>query len=880
MAKWTNSAKSEWKTYGIRLREALNGSEADVVEVEEDLKRHVDEEAHASGLTIIDGEWLRQTLGRIGQLEISQTTPQSTTPPVQKPVAKTTKPSDNKGSLPFALLLTAVVWPSVSVVIELMSRFCTGVLFDPMPSMWHVAMLIFVPIGNLLALVWMYQKEESIPRWVPFVISFNLGVSFVYSMMFLPITPIGIVAIIYFGFGLLGLTPLAAWVSGMILWKRYRLEMQQRSVTCLSVWPGFFMALGLLFVLEAPELMTRVGLRWADSTVTSTRDKGIRWLRFLGQEETILRACYERPRRIFDLSGWLVQSKDQVTQEDARRVYYQVTGRPFNSVRPPKLYTRDGRWDVLDQEFTWEFDRALGGTAVAGRVSGLEMSASRLDTRIETSSACAYTEWTMGFKNDSNRAREARTQILLPPGGVVSRLTLWVNGEEREAAFGSRSQTRTAYQKVAVERRRDPVLITTSGPDQILVQCFPVPANGGTMKIRLGITAPLNMTDLTHGRFRLPVMLERNFNLQDKLKHGVWIESRSQLTSAEHLFKRNDLKEGDHALYGELVDDDLIGTDATIMVERPESIQQVWTEALEPGHVIIQKLEQPTTDSTKTTVIVVDGSVSMNDYKEQIGEALGGLSSMERVLVSIATDQKSPFYVENTPRFLPLAEALIHLEDFEFRGGQDNIGYLTQAWDEALEMGADNVWWLHGPQPVLMGHLESLLQRMERTRGNIVLYAAEMEPGPNRVLEALDGWHICRVPRYEAVSQHLGSWVREPQKLNPETPFQRYMKLNTLETNITKLPRVSRHIERLWARDEAARLKRNRQTEAAVILATKHQLVTPLTGAVVLETMEQFEEMGLTPVPLETVPSIPEPGMLGLWVLGAVTMVLRLIKKF
>jgi len=42
------------------------------------------------------------------------------------------------------------------------------------------------------------------------------------------------------------------------------------------------------------------------------------------------------------------------------------------------------------------------------------------------------------------------------------RLTLWIDGEEREAAFGGRSQVREAYQKV-VPAPRDPVLVTTSG---------------------------------------------------------------------------------------------------------------------------------------------------------------------------------------------------------------------------------------------------------------------------------------------------------------------------------------------------------------------------------------------------------------------------------
>jgi hypothetical protein len=67
---------------------------------------------------------------------------------------------------------------------------------------------------------------------------------------------------------------------------------------------------------------------------------------------------------------------------------------------------------------------------------------------------------------------------------------LWVNGEEREAAFAGRSQTREAYQKVAIQQRRDPVLVTTAGPDRVQMQCFPVPPNGGLMKIRIGITAP------------------------------------------------------------------------------------------------------------------------------------------------------------------------------------------------------------------------------------------------------------------------------------------------------------------------------------------------------------------------------------------------------
>src|SRR6185369_17616494 len=151
-----------------------------------------------------------------------------------------------------------------------------------------------------------------------------------------------------------------------------------------------------------------------------------------------------------------------ISADQARQIYFRVTGRPFNSVPPPALYTRLGRWNAMEEEFSW--DEAVGGEAVAGRVKGLSLQSSRMDAVAEPDSATVYCEWTLEFKNVSSLDREARAQISLPPGGVVSRLTLWVNGEEREAAFSGRSHVREAYQQVAVVQRHDPVLVTTCGP--------------------------------------------------------------------------------------------------------------------------------------------------------------------------------------------------------------------------------------------------------------------------------------------------------------------------------------------------------------------------------------------------------------------------------
>jgi hypothetical protein len=71
----------------------------------------------------------------------------------------------------------------------------------------------------------------------------------------------------------------------------------------------------------------------------------------------------------------------------------------------------------------------------------------------------------------------------------------------------------------------------------------------------------------------------------------------------------------------------------------------------------------------------------------------------------------------------------------------------------------------------------------------------------------------------------------------------------------------SDHIARLWARERVDALLRAKGSGRAdaVALAVQHRLVTPVSGVVVLETKQQYDESRLTPVSAATVPTIPEP---------------------
>ena len=83
---------------------------------------------------------------------------------------------------------------------------------------------------------------------------------------------------------------------------------------------------------------------------------------------------------------------------------------------------------------------------------------------------------------------------------------------------------------------------------------------------------------------------------------------------------------------------------------------------------------------------------------------------------------------------------------------------------------------------------------------------------------------------------------------------------------------TSLHLARLWARDEVLRLLAARQIEAAVQLAAQYQIVTLVSGAVVLETKEQYQQTGLEPADPATVPAIPEPASRWFWLAGLVLL--------
>ncbi|MCC6232582.1 MAG: hypothetical protein IT580_08055 [Verrucomicrobiales bacterium] len=895
MKTWTTAAQRALDHELEKMRLAAAESGADPDEVLEDLRRHVTEEANASGVSVVTEDDVRRWLARVAPPWAARVESTATAPlkPVGSGGAKGTGGEVGARLLDFVLLLFGVALPLITLGIEARSHLCAREILDPLPSGWHGLLVGMVPVVHFLTW-WRVGRrrtaeaggrvsEGELRRW--WVLNgWVTGVAAVYAALFLPLTPFAVVGVI-FGLGLLALAPLGALVSGLVLRSRVAGAcLDRRPLPRLGWWSGCVGAWVVLLLLAVPGVITQHWMQRAELaldpeaevTDVSRRSAEVHeWvekLRDWGDGETLLRACYGRRKGL-----WSVVLPEPVRIETARELHYRVTGRAFNAVPPPSgaLGRVNRGWMEEFAEGGDEWDSALGGEAVAGRVRGLSMQDSRLDALANAEEGWAYVEWTMEFHNSHERLqREARAQIQLPPGAVVSRLTLWVNGEEREAAFAGRAEVRAAYQKVAVVQRRDPVLVTTCGPDRVLMQCFPIPSGGGRMRVRLGITAPMAPRGLEEGVLIWPCFLERNFALARGLEHSVWVESKQTLKAPEGLQSTAD-ERGRSGWRGSWPDVGLGETRRNLVFLRDRTVTELWAPGPNgsEGRRVRQRWAQVMGNKPRRLALVLDGSVGMAPFYRDVASALEGMPADMELAVFLAQDGVRRVFTD-----LNGARAAEAVRRMEGRGGQDNVGALVQAWEWAAVEASGVVLWVHGPQAVALQPTGPLRQRLE-WRGDgrgPALHEIQVRLGPDRVVEALDGLEaVQRVPRLGTVGEDLESlvawWAGRGARWEYVREVQEGMAPGTTESGVG----VSRHVTRLWAADEIRRLVRARRVSEASKLGAAHQLVTRVTGAVVLETQQQYADAGLHPVDPLTVPVVPEPRIPGLLVLGMVVLLAR-----
>lgn len=756
-----------------------------------------------------------------------------------------------------ASLVIGSLFPAGVIGLELATGLCAGAFFDPLPTAGHLLVAGTVPIVN--GALWWSVREGAEPRRVATVAAgAAIAVALAYSLLFLPMLPFAAVAIILFGIGLLPFAPVAAAVVAYRLGARVAAGRERGGAEM-----GAGVALGALalVLVDLPATATHLALDRYRGTPEERAD-AVSLMRRYGDRELLLRAAYGDTGRATGLLSLVVAGRlmggPAPRGEQARELWFRVTGRAFNSVPRPGHGLRD------DLSRGWDADQ--GGTQVGGRVDALSLVASRIDGSAALRDNLAYLEWTAEIANADPVAREARLTLALPEGGVASRATLWVNGEPRDASVAGRAEARAAYQSV-VRTQRDPLLVTTDGAGRLLAQVFPVPANGRA-KIRIGFTAPFRIAPDGKRSLALPAIVDGNFDPGDRTRHAVWVEADGPLGATLPGLR----------LAGGAIRGDVSGAD--LLARRPRLIAPalggsitrtggVPATATAPALSVTQRTERTAPSRPSALMLVLDGSVGNRAAAEALIQALDVVPVGVSVGIAVAAD--TPALVRPAP-WSPAQRALVvrAVAGASFRGGQDDRDALASGLAHAG--GPDGVvLWVHGAQAVDFAEatvrLRQALDRLPRPP-RLVRYQAR--PGRARTLE---GSALFDGARHVTPTGDLPGDLRAAiAELAGAAPTWR-----TTRTEVPGATAGSAHIVRLWAAERIAARSgaTGRARDEAVRLAHRLNLVTPLSGAVVLETDKDYHANGL-PVPgAEEVPTVPEPetwalmimlALLSLWI--------------
>jgi hypothetical protein len=238
-------------------------------------------------------------------VEDSANTPEAT--PVERLIAQEIEPKREEPSFfvrpprrkPGTFLIFAgLVLPSVAILIEISSGICAQMFFDPLPTVWHKVLVIAVPLANLLVIRGLSWSDAEYHWRLGLANGLAVAVSSFYTIIYLPITPLALVAILFAGLGLLGLAPVLSLIASASCLRQLQMLARDGGEFYGSARKpmrdfrfGFALAALILIVIEVPVIVTRVWMAKAASDSQAESARALNLLRRYGHEKTLLGAC-------------------------------------------------------------------------------------------------------------------------------------------------------------------------------------------------------------------------------------------------------------------------------------------------------------------------------------------------------------------------------------------------------------------------------------------------------------------------------------------------------------------------------------------------------------------------------------------------------------
>ena len=257
----------------------------------------------------------------------------------------------------------------------------------------------------------------------------------------------------------------------------------------------------------------------------------------------------------------------------------------------------------------------------------------------------------------------------------------------------------------------------------------------------------------------------------------------------------------------------------------------------------------------RSLMILVDASAANRGAAAGLGRALSALPAGLPVGLAVAAEEPrtvapAPWSKAQSDRFRQA------LKTAAFEGGQDNLPALADSIEASAGSGSALLW-IHGPQPVGFGYSQARLnQVLERSADLPRLVRYQAEPGPAFTVSG-HAWFetALEIPPSGDAGADLSALLARISAGGEGWQVTR------TEAGEKAGPAGSAHIARLWGAGRLATAAgaQGKEREKAIALAYRLNIVTPVSGAVVLETDAEYKRNGLSVPGSADVPTVPEP---------------------
>ncbi len=720
-----------------------------------------------------------------------------------------------------------VVLPTLLIVsasVGLHERIVLLLLKQPIETLIEIALILTIPIANLDT--WQaFSKSDyraSVRRGV--LNGVAIGAS---AATFL----VSIVAVLLryptvssdgtrhgFEFFVIALVSLFACCASILVTRKVmatRILKSSRNRAISYVVFGAMLVFAAFAGAEARGICIRIAAQMALSENRGDREKGLQYLRMLTPERELKMECSNSS------AGGLPGLFARLDTNSLRQLYFAATGQPFRDERAVNYSSMS--------------DDYLKRHVVGAPVDGLTLFRSAMQGHVNPRTVSSTIYWTFVFDNKTYEDQEARAQLEIPQGAVVSGMTVWKDGQAQKTIFRNNDNNQPSIGHEA------PGIITDLGQGRVLLHCYPVKPQG-QLKVALVVTTPLKLHTLTECTLPLPKFVNTNFSIKQDGEHELRVIADEKLSLSAKGIKAGQSAAGYYTLAGRLPTDTMSGAGISLRVNRPATKGPIalLDNNVNPHRYLVQTIKELPASPPKHLVVVMDGSETLKPYVNDLMKVLKNTAQHVPTSIVVASNEK-----DHAPEAIPLTTAIKSIKSDAFVGGQDNLHAIVKATELAGESGDGAVIWIHGPQP----SFNKEIYIVSPFATSPAMFELSLDKGSMDASEYFKNHReigtLTQISRNASPAEDLDRFLAKWQPGGHEFVVE-YRAYDAPPKHKMGVTVESQEISALFAKEQVVSLLNKGQSDKAVRVAVSHRIVSPVSIAVTVASGNNTNQSLLT----------------------------------